>query len=105
MKVKLKRNYYAPNGKLYRSVDGIQDIPTEFCEKLPKDAEIIDEKAIAKAKAEAEAKAEAAAKAEAKLEAKTMAEAKADAKKADAKKGGAKKDEDKSAEVDKILGQ
>ena len=93
MKIKLKRNFYAPNAKLYRAVKGgTVDIPAEFCKDLPKDAEFADKKD--------EAKIEAAKKAD-------EASAKAGAKKADAKKAEPKADakKDKSAEVDAILGK
>lgn len=85
MKVRLKRNFFSTDGKLYRAVRGeATEMPSTLFGQLPKDAKIEDKKFLAeeekiKAKAAFDVKAKVAASAQAVANA-----AKADAEEAEA---------------------
>lgn len=58
MKVLLKRNWYAPDGRRYRRDPngGTTEIPDELKKQLPKDAEVLSEAEAKKADAKASGK-------------------------------------------------
>lgn len=44
MLVQLKRNWFAPNGMLYETRNGLAEVPDDFKDVLPKDAIVISAK-------------------------------------------------------------
>lgn len=47
MLVRFKRNWFGPDGVRYRTRDGLAEVPEGLRDQLPKDAEIIEDKAFA----------------------------------------------------------
>lgn len=46
MLVRFKRNWFGPNGVHYKTRDGLAEVPDEFKDKLPSDAEIVNQDLI-----------------------------------------------------------
>src|SRR5574339_655225 len=46
MLVKLRRNWFGPNGVQYRPQDGLAEVSDEFRDQLPSDAEIVSDKGM-----------------------------------------------------------